>query len=100
MLSKKILTLLAAIIAIPVVGLAFLYFRPPAMQPASSIKVSMVPERIARGKMIFEHLGDCDGCHSGHDFTRIGNPTDPAKRGAGQVFSALITGLLGVVVAA
>ena len=100
MLKKIVLTVLAVIIAVPAAGLAYLYFRSPAQQPPSSIKVSTAPERIARGKMIFELLGDCSGCHSGHDFTRIGNPVDPARRGAGQVLSDLITGLPGVVVAA
>jgi mono/diheme cytochrome c family protein len=100
MVKKIVLTVSAVLIAVPAAGLAYLYFRSPAQQPASSIKVSMAPERVARGKMIFELLGDCSGCHSGHDFTRIGNPADPAKRGAGQVLSDLITGLPGVVVAA
>jgi mono/diheme cytochrome c family protein len=100
MLKKIVLTVLAVVIAVSAAGLAYLYFRSPAMQPASSIRVSMAPERIARGKMIFEHLSDCGGCHSGHDLTRIGLPVDPAKRGTGQVLSDLITGLPGVVVAA
>ena len=100
MVKKIVLTILAVVIAVPAAGLAYLYFRSPAMQPASAIKVSMTPERIARGRMIFEHLSDCGGCHSGHDLTRIGLPIDPAKQGAGMVLSDLIIGLPGVVVAA
>jgi len=99
MLKKTLLILLAVIIGVPAAGLAYLYFRSPAMAPASGIKVSMAPERVARGQQIFEHIGDCDGCHSGHDYTRIGLPVDRAKRGAGLVLSSIITGLPGVVVA-
>src|SRR5438128_10916281 len=97
MVKKIILILLLIILGVPAAGLGYLYFRSPAMEPASSIKVSMTPERIARGKMIFEHLGDCDGCHSVHDVTRIGLPVNPVDRGRGMVLSSLIQGLPGVV---
>src|SRR5689334_14766489 len=59
--------------------------RKPAIAPPSNIKVAMTPERIARGKYIFE-LSDCDGCHSGRDFSRFGGPVIASQRGQGVEF--------------
>src|SRR5437016_3111589 len=38
--------------------------RRTAAAPPAGIRVSMSPERIERGRYIFENLADCDGCHS------------------------------------
>ncbi len=81
------------------VGLSYLYLRKPAQVPASGIRVPRTPERIARGKFIFQTLADCDGCHSERDFTRVGGPVVPSGRGKGNVLSALATNLPGTVVA-
>ena len=81
------------------IGLGYLYLRKPMQRPASGIRVARTPERIARGKFLFETLADCDGCHSQRDFTRVGGPVVPSGRGRGNVLSALITDLPGTVVA-
>lgn len=81
-------------------GLAFLYLRKPAQAPASQAKVLMTPERIARGKYLFEHVADCGGCHSGRDFTHVGGPFIPGQSGQGNVLSDVMIGMPGVVVAA
>lgn len=80
-------------------GFAYLSLRQPAQQPASNIKVSMAPERIARGRYIFEQLADCDGCHSQRDFSRIGGPVVLSGRGRGNVMSEFTIGMPGLVVA-
>jgi hypothetical protein len=51
--------------AVLMAGCAFgyLYFRKPAMAPPGGMKVEITPERIARGKHLFQNLLDCDGCH-------------------------------------
>jgi mono/diheme cytochrome c family protein len=38
--------------------------RRTAVAPAADIRVSMAAERVARGRYIFENLGDCAGCHA------------------------------------
>lgn len=43
------------------------------------------PERLARGKYIFEVVADCSGCHSVRDFTRFGGPVVPGGHGKGQI---------------
>jgi mono/diheme cytochrome c family protein len=99
MLKTVIFILLAVLILVVAGGAAFLYFRQPAQVPASAIKVAMTPERIARGKYIFQNLSDCDGCHSQRDFSRVGGPVVPSGRGRGNDLSAFVQGLPGHVVA-
>jgi hypothetical protein len=52
MWKKIVLILLVLIVGLPACGLAYLYLRKPAQVPASSAKVPMTLERIARGKYI------------------------------------------------
>ena len=99
MLKKILLILLAIIIVVPAVGLGFLYMKKPAQAPASGEKVAMTPERIARGKVIFDQLSDCSGCQSERDFTRVGAPLVESGRGKGNILSNVIPELPGTVVA-
>ncbi len=99
MWKRVLLSLLAALILIPAGGLAYLYLRKPAQAAPSSLTVAMTPERIARGKYLFENLADCDGCHSQRDFSRVDGPVVPSGRGQGNILSDLIPALPGVVVA-
>jgi len=100
---KKLLLIIGCIVVAVAVlagaGAAYLFLRKPAQAPASGIKVAMTPERIARGRYVFETVADCGGCHSQRDFTRVGGPEVLSGRGRGNVLSDLIKGLPGVVVA-
>jgi len=80
-------------------GLAFLYFRKPAQAPVSAARVPMTPERIARGKYLFEHVADCGRCHSERDFGRVDGPVVPGRQGCGNVVSTFLHGMPGMVVA-
>jgi mono/diheme cytochrome c family protein len=75
-------TLLAVVV---LVGgtLGYLYLRTPDRQPPSSIRVAMTPDRIARGKYVFE-LADCDGCHSQRDQSKQYWPVVESGRGRGN----------------
>lgn len=99
MWKKIILIVLLVIVGVPAAAIAYLYLRKPAQAPPSATKVAMTPERIARGKMIFQNIADCDGCHSQRDFSRVDGPVVESGRGRGNVMSALLTGLPGTVVA-
>ena len=99
MWKKIILIVVLVIVVVPAAGIAYLYLRKPAQAPPSAIKVAMTPERIARGKMIFQNISDCDGCHSQRDFSRVDGPVVESGRGRGSVMSALLNGLPGTVVA-
>jgi mono/diheme cytochrome c family protein len=76
-------------------GVGYLYLRKPAMRPAADIKVQATPERLARGRYIF-NLADCDGCHTPRDFSRFDGPAIEGRRGAGSVFPPAM-GLPGTV---
>ena len=96
---KKVLGALALVVLLVVGGgLGYLYFREPAMAAPGAMKVEMTPERIARGKHLFQNLLDCDGCHSQHDESRFGRPVKEVGRGQGYVFPTEM-GLPGTVVA-
>ena len=96
---KKIVGAVVLIFLIVVgCGLGYLYFRKPAIAAPSAIQVEMTPERIARGKYLFQQVMYCDGCHSEHDESRFGRPVVEAGRGKGYVFPAEI-GMPGTVVA-
>jgi hypothetical protein len=66
-------------------AVGYLVLRKPTMAAPSDVHVAMTLERIARGKYIFE-LSDCDGCHSGRDFSRFGGPVIVSQRGQGVEF--------------
>ena len=102
MLKKLLLILGCVVLAVIVLlgaGVAYLFLRKPVQAPASSIKVVMTPERIARGKYIFHNVADCDGCHSQRDFSLVGGPVVESGRGRGNVLSQIMSGLPGTVVA-
>ena len=95
---KKIAGIVVLIVVVASGGvLGYLYLRKPATAPPATIQVSMTPERIARGKRLFELVMDCDGCHSVGDISRFGRPVTEG-RGKGWVFPAEL-GLPGTIVA-
>lgn len=75
------------VLAVPAVlaGSGFLYLtsKQPTVAPASTVKVSMTPERIERGRYIFENLADCEGCHSVRDYSKFAGPLVAPTRGSG-----------------
>jgi hypothetical protein len=68
------------------------------MAPPLAIRVDMTPEKIARGKYIYT-LADCDGCHSGRDWSRFAGPVVESQRGQGVEFPPEL-GLPGRIVSA
>jgi mono/diheme cytochrome c family protein len=96
---KKILGALALLLLFGgALGFGYLYLRQPASAPPPDIQVAMTPERVERGRYLFQVLGDCDSCHSVRDFTRFGGPVVEGGRGKGFAFPPEL-GLPGTVVA-
>lgn len=79
-------------------GVTYLAARKPATAPASTIRVEITPERVARGKYIFENLADCAGCHSPRDMAKYTAPPIEGRIGAGFEFPREL-GMPGRVVA-
>jgi len=77
-------------------GFGYLYWREPLVAPPMDVVVEINPERVARGKHLFQVLADCDGCHSPRDFSRFGAPVIASRRGSGTIFPKEL-GLPGMV---
>ncbi len=99
MWKKIVLILLLVIIVVAGGALCYLYLHRPAQVEPVSIKVPMTPERIARGKFIFDNLADCGGCHSQRDFSKVAGPVVPSGEGRGNLLSDFLKGLPGTVAA-
>jgi len=99
MWKRVLLGILLFVLVVAGGGAAWLLLRRPAQVPAADIRVPMTPERIARGRYIFENLADCGGCHSHRDFSRVAGPEVLSGRGRGNVLSDVLQGLPGTVVA-
>ena len=74
MLKKLALLVLGLIVATLGGGLAYLTFKKPAMQPASTREVQRTPERLARGKYLFDAVANCADCHSDVAWDRFATP--------------------------
>ena len=96
---KKLYLILAVPALIAGAGYAFLATKHPVVAPAPDVRVAMSPERIARGKYLFENLADCDGCHSPRDWDKFSAPVIAETRGSGFEFPASLA-LPGTIVSA
>jgi hypothetical protein len=76
---------IGGIACVGVSAASYMVMRKPAIAPPLDIKVEMTPERIARGKYLFT-VSDCNGCHSGRDFSRFGGPVIESQMGQGFEF--------------
>jgi mono/diheme cytochrome c family protein len=98
MLKRILLTVLIFVAVVAGGGLAYLYLRKPEAAKPLSIQVATTPDRVARGKHLFETICDCDGCHSQRDPSRFALPVVTSGRGRGFEFPPEM-GLPGRVIA-
>jgi mono/diheme cytochrome c family protein len=96
----KKLSALVALLLVAVVGggLAYLFLKKPQSTPPRAGKFAATPERLARGRYLFNAVCDCNGCHSQRDFSRFGGPVTAHGTGVGHVFEEDF-GLPGTIVA-
>lgn len=80
-------------------GFGWLASKKPQAAPPSDIKVEVTEARLERGRYLFEHLADCEGCHSPRDWSKYAGPVIAGQRGSGFEFPAEL-GLPGKVVSA
>lgn len=98
MFKRILLWTVVALLGVVVVGASWAFLRKPAAAPPKDLAVLHTPERVERGRYLFENLGDCSGCHSDRDYSRLGGPVNPAGLGKGMVMPDDL-GLPGLVVA-
>jgi mono/diheme cytochrome c family protein len=63
----------------------YVYFKNeyPRVQKAPNIKIDPTPERLTRGKYLFNSLCGCMDCHSQRDFSKFGGPVIEGSEGMG-----------------
>lgn len=59
------------------VGALELFF--PRSRPAPQEKVELTPERVTRGRYLFEHVSACALCHEERDFRSYAGPLKTVK---------------------
>lgn len=72
-------------------------FLGPKARPLTSRKFEVTPQRIERGKYIFNSAAACVDCHSEHDASTPDHPVKADMRGAGEIMP--FTDLPGRIVA-
>jgi cytochrome c553 len=75
----------------------YLLVRSPSAAPAATITVDMSPERIERGRYLFDAICACGSCHSERDYKKFAGPIDPKGIGKGQEMP--FNGLPGTITA-
>ncbi len=91
--------LVAVVVLVAAGGVAFLMLRFPRHRPLTALSIDPTPERVARGRYIVEHVSDCFGCHSDHDFDRFGIPVKAGTEGQGGFVFDEKLGVPGIVAA-
>ncbi len=87
--------LLGVVAALAGVGAAYLFTRYPNVPPADDVRIEATPERLARGKYLFDHVAGCVDCHSTRDWTKYGGPVVPSTLGKGGDLYGTNLGLPG-----
>lgn len=99
-LGKTLGWILAVVLLVLAAGITFtIGWRPfigPRARPFTARKFQSTPQRLSRGEYIVEHVSDCMGCHSEHDWTAHDAPVLPNTLGAGEDMS-IVKGFPGKV---
>jgi mono/diheme cytochrome c family protein len=95
---KVVMYILGGLVLLVGGVLGALTVKQPATAAPSSVVVEATPERLQRGRYLFEDLADCAGCHSPRDNSKFAWPVVPGQTGAGLEFPAEL-GLPGKIVA-
>jgi mono/diheme cytochrome c family protein len=75
--------LLAVVLVLVGAGLSYVVLAYPTVAPPEATTVVATPERLARGKYLFDHVALCVDCHSTRDFNKFGGPVMPGTWGKG-----------------
>ncbi|SEF79065.1 c-type cytochrome [Algoriphagus boritolerans] len=88
--------LIAAVVLLLIIALAFLQLGFPKVDPAPELTIEYTPDRIERGAYLANHVTVCMDCHSTRDFSRFSGPPAPGTLGAGGDVFDHSMGLPGV----
>jgi len=101
-LGKILLGILCGLLVLLAVAISLtIGWRPiigPRTRPLTARKFEATPQRLERGRYLFQHVLLCVTCHSSHDLSKPDHPVLANAQGAGEVMP--IDDLPGRVVAA
>ena len=87
LILKLLVGVILALLVVVAAGLLYLNAAFPKVNSAPNLKVEATPERLARGKYLFNNLANCITCHSTRDESHYGMPIIPGTEGkGGEVF--------------
>lgn len=93
---KWLVGVLVLLLLVAGAGVAYLFATYPAIAAAEGISVTSTPERVARGKYMFEHVAICVDCHSERDFKKLAGPiVDGTDGKGGEAFTRDLMDLPG-----
>lgn len=81
--KKWAVIILLSLAIIIVVVISYVTMALPNVGKAEDIKINYTPQRVAHGKYLANHITVCMDCHSDHDWTKFGGPTDTTRLGIG-----------------
>jgi len=88
-LPKILLYSLLSLIILLAIGISLtIGWRPfigPKSRPLTGVKFESTPQRLERGRYLFNGLALCVDCHSPHDPTKHGAPIIAGREGSGEV---------------
>jgi hypothetical protein len=79
------IALLAAIVAGITLTIGWRPFIGPRARPLTSRQFERTPQRLQRGRYVFNSLSACVDCHSPHDASKSGSPVIAGSEGSGEV---------------
>lgn len=81
---KNVIKMILVLIAVFLIS-GYIYFNShyPDVGDAPDIKIERTPERIERGKYLFNNVAACVDCHSERDFSKLSAPVVPGTEGKG-----------------
>lgn len=82
-LKKIVLGTVTAVLAIPLSAALFLRLKPPSVSPLWPERVTVTPERLARGRYLAENVSMCAACHSVRDWSVYAGPIVQGTYGTG-----------------
>ncbi|UZD22755.1 cytochrome c [Algoriphagus halophytocola] len=82
-LIKVFAYLIGTLIVLGLIGIAYVNFAFPKVQPAPDLTVDISPDRVARGAYLANHVTVCVDCHSVRDFSQFSGPITPGTLGQG-----------------
>lgn len=80
------LALLLLVAVVATAGL-FVTLHAPARRPTGDLRVEVTPERLERGRYLFEHLAACVACHTERDVSTRNHSFIGPKAAGGECFT-------------